>query len=48
MKIDAGDVRIGLYNFFIIGIMALLFIVVAKMVTTKFPVRGITEVVHSA
>lgn len=48
MKIDAGDVRIGLYNFLIIGIMAMLFIVVMKMVTTRFPVRGLTEVVHSA
>lgn len=46
-KVDAGDVRIGLYNFVIIGIIAVLFIVALKMLTTKFPIKGLTEVVHS-
>lgn len=43
-----ADVRIGLLNWFIIGIMAITFIVVAKMVTAKFQIPGVTEVVHSA
>ncbi len=42
------DVRIGLYNFVIVGVMALVFIVVAKMLTSKFQIPGVTEVVHSA
>jgi hypothetical protein len=43
-----ADVRVGLLNWVIVGIMALTFIVVMKMVTAKFPVPGVTEVVHSA
>lgn len=45
---DFGDVRIGLYNFVIVGVMAILFIVLAKMLTSKFQIPGVTEVVHSA
>jgi hypothetical protein len=45
---NLGDVRVGLYNFVIIGIMALLFIVAMKMVTSRFPIPGVTEVVHAA
>lgn len=43
-----ADVRIGLLNWFIVGLMALTFIVVMKMVTARFPIAGVTEVVHSA
>lgn len=46
-KVDAGDVRIGLYNFLIIGLMAILFIVMMKLLTAKFPIKGIAEVVHT-
>lgn len=45
---EMKDVRIGLYNFVVIGLMALLFIVLLKMLTTKFPIKGITELVHAA
>ncbi|WID10855.1 hypothetical protein phiG2_12 [Lysinibacillus phage phiG2] len=45
--IDAGDVRIGFYNWMVVGLMAILFIVVLKLLTTKFPIPGLTEVVHS-
>lgn len=45
---DFKDVRIGLLNWFIVGIMALTFIVVMKMITTKFPIAGVKEVVHAA
>jgi hypothetical protein len=43
-----SDVRIGLLNWIIVGLMAITFIVVAKMITAKFPIAGVTEVVHSA
>jgi hypothetical protein len=46
-KVDAGDVRIGVYNFVIIGLMAMLFIVVLKLLTARFPVKGLAEVVHT-
>lgn len=41
-------VKLGLRNFIIVGVMALLFIVVAKVVFTKYPVKGISEMVQSA
>jgi hypothetical protein len=43
-----ADVRVGLLNWVIVGLMAITFIVVAKMITAKYPIAGITEVVHSA
>jgi hypothetical protein len=43
-----ADVRVGLLNWVIVGLMAITFIVVAKMITAKFPIAGVTEVVHSA
>lgn len=46
-SVDAGDVRIGLYNWFIIGLMAVLFIVVMKLLTAKFPIKGLSEVIHT-
>lgn len=45
--LDTKDVRIGAYNFVVIGLIAVLFIVLLKMITTKFPIPGVTEVVHS-
>ncbi len=45
---DVSNMKIGLYNFLIVGIMALLFIVLMKMLTTKYPIKGLTEVVHAA
>ena len=45
---DVKDVKVGLYNFAVVGIMALLFIVVMKMIVGKFPIPGLTEVVNAA
>jgi len=45
---DFKDVRIGLYNWIVIGIMALLFIVALKAVTTKWHVPGLSEVAAAA
>lgn len=40
-------VKIGIRNFLIIGIMAILFIVMMKVVTAKYPVPGISNVVQA-
>lgn len=45
---NVNDVKVGLYNFIVIGLMALLFIVCLKMVTSRFPVPGLTEVAQAA
>lgn len=46
--LEMKDVRIGLYNFVVIGLMALIFIVVAKMVFNKWQVKGVTDLVNAA
>lgn len=42
-----GQVKIGMRNFLVIGMIAVLFIVVVKVITTKYPVSGLTEVIAS-
>ena len=42
-----GQVKPGVRNFILIGIMAILFIVLMKVVLTKYPVKGVTDLVHS-
>lgn len=39
--------KIGLKSFFVIGICAVLFIVLAKVAFTKFPVPGVSSVVQA-
>lgn len=46
--LDVKDVKIGLYNFVVIGLMALLFIVLMKVVTSRWPIPGLTEVAQAA
>lgn len=43
-----ADVRIGVLNWVIVGLMALTFIVVAKIITAKYQIAGVTEVVQAA
>lgn len=45
--LDVKDVKIGVYNFLAVGVMASLFIILAKVVTAKYPVPGLSEAVHS-
>jgi hypothetical protein len=40
--------KITVYNWIVIGLMALTFIVFAKMIFSKWKVPGITEVVSAA
>jgi hypothetical protein len=40
-------VKFGIRNWVLIGVMAILFIVMAKVVVNKYPVRGLTDVVNA-
>ncbi len=40
-------VKVGIRNFLIIGILSILFIVLLKVVTAKYPIPGITNVVQA-
>lgn len=46
-KIDFADVRPSIVSWLIVGLMAVTFIVFAKFVTTRWPVKGLTEVIQS-
>lgn len=43
-----GNAKINVYNWIIIGLLALTFIVGAKMIFSRFRVPGISEVVQMA
>ena len=42
-----GQVKLGMRNFLVIGMIAILFIVVAKVIFTKYPITGLTDVVNA-
>ena len=42
-----GQVKIGMRNFLVIGMIAVLFIVIVKVIVTKYPVSGLTDVVNA-
>ena len=39
---------IGVYNFVVIGIMAMLFSIVGKVIFNKYPVKGVTQLFNMA
>lgn len=45
--IDAKNPKVSLYAWVVTGLMAVTFILAAKVVFTKFPVPGITETIHA-
>lgn len=45
---DPRIAGIGMYNFVVIGIMAMLFNVSAKVIFAKYPVKGISQIVGAA
>lgn len=47
MDMDFADVKPSIVNWVLVGLMAITFIVVAKWLTTKYPVKGLTEVIQS-
>ncbi len=47
-KLNFGDVRPSVISWFIVGLMAVTFIVVMKFVFTKYPVRGLSEIFQAA
>jgi hypothetical protein len=40
-------VKVGIRNFVVIGILAILFIVIAKVAFNKFQVKGVSDVVNA-
>ena len=42
-----GQVKLGMRNFLVIGMIAVLFIVVIKVIVTKYPIAGLTDVVNA-
>jgi hypothetical protein len=40
---EPASVKVGLYNFLIVGVMAMLFILLMKYVTAKYPIPGLTQ-----
>lgn len=40
-------IKLGIRNWLLVGVMAVLFIVVAKVLVTKYPVSGISDVVNA-
>jgi hypothetical protein len=40
-------VKLGVKSFLMVGVMAVLFIVLAKVVFTKYPVKGVSELVQA-
>ena len=43
-----SNAKVSVYNWAIIGLMAITFIVFAKMITARFKIAGISEVVAMA
>jgi len=41
------QVKVGIRNFIVIGIMAMLFILLMKVVFNKYPVQGLTQMVNA-
>ncbi len=41
-------VKFGIRNFIVVGVMAMLFFVVAKVIAARYPVKGIADVVQAA
>jgi len=46
--LDVSNLKVGFYNWIVVGIMALLFIVFLKMIVGKWPIPGVTEVANAA
>lgn len=48
LKVDPADVKPSVLNFLVIGVMVLVFLVAAKILTRKVYIPGLTEVVAMA
>lgn len=45
---DVKNPKVSLYSWLVIGLMALTFIVVGKVITAKWRIPGLTELFHAA
>lgn len=43
---NVANLRVGVYNWLVTGLMAITFIIVAKLVTARWHVPGVTEAVQ--
>lgn len=41
-------IKLGIRNFFVIGILALLFIVLGKVIFTKYQIKGVSDLFQAA
>jgi hypothetical protein len=39
------NMKLGIKNFLLVGVMATLFILGAKVIVSKYPVKGLSEVI---
>lgn len=47
INLDMADVRPSVASFMVVGLMSVVFIVMAKYLVTRYPVPGLTEVIKS-
>ena len=47
MEFDFADLKPSVLNWAIVGLMAITFIVFAKWVLNKYPIKGLSELVNS-
>lgn len=47
LGLEHKDVRIGAYNWLVVGLLAVTFIVTLKLVVSKVYIPGLTEAAHS-
>lgn len=43
---NVSNLKVGIYNWFVTGLMAITFIIVAKLVTARYQVPGLTDAVQ--
>lgn len=39
--------NLGIRNWLLVGVMAVLFIVLAKVILTKYPIKGLSDIVNA-
>ncbi len=47
MRLDMADVKVSVLSWIIVGLMATTFILMAKFLTTRYHVKGLSELMAS-
>jgi hypothetical protein len=45
---NVSNLKVGVYNWFVTGLMAITFIIVAKLAMARYPIAGVKEVIDIA